>query len=200
MFSKKEIRENILGCIEVMVFMKGSVDRFSPKKIDAIKSFIIPIVLIPIALFAFSFKSTGFSLLVLMTLHAARMIVAMVLSYAVVYIFCRQYKREEHFFQFITASNWMNIPIMVMLVPILFSLTMHAFGSIAFDSYAQIVKDYESYAVFITCLAYVYTAYIMTHALRIPWEMAGAITIVGLGIDQTMMQITEMAQAYLATA
>jgi len=48
----------------------------------------------------------------------------------------------------------------------------------------------KNYAIFITMLGYVYCAFVLTHTFRIPWEMGGFIAIVGLAIDQNMLEIT----------
>src|SRR5688572_2500892 len=169
MFTKQEYKNYIAGCFETMVFMKSVIDGFPKDKGSAIKSFIWVAVFLPLSLFAFSFHAVGYSLPVIMVIHAVRMILALFLSLTVVYFFCKQFQKEEGFWQYVTICNWMNIPIFIMLLPIFLTLVSHWLGFGAYESYHVIVKNYESYAVFITMLAYVYNAYVMTHALKVPW-------------------------------
>ncbi len=122
MFSKKEYARNLLGCFEIMLFMRQGLARFSPERKDAIKSFIWPLLLIPVALFAFSFQAAGYSLSFMMILHALRMIIAMGLFLGAVYFVCRQYERKQYFWQFLNALNWLNIPLFILMLPIVLSL------------------------------------------------------------------------------
>jgi hypothetical protein len=98
----------------------------------------------------------------------------------------------------VTAGNWMNIPFFLMILPAFISMVALAMGWGAYQSHAQIVEIYGPYAIFTTILGYIYTAFMITHIFRVPWEAAGAVTIIGLGIDQSTMQIAELIQRYFA--
>ncbi|MGB4056488.1 MAG: hypothetical protein WBK77_00180 [Alphaproteobacteria bacterium] len=204
MFSKKEILSNLLGCFEIMIFMPRGVERFSSRREDAIKSFIWPAIFSPVALFAFSFHSTGFSLPLLMLLHGGRMLLETFLFLGVVYLFCRHCNRQENFYQVVTAGNWLEIPFFILVLPIVVSLVFSGSGLELGDgwttSHYQIVGFFATYSVFITLAGYVYTAFILTHILRLPWELCGAVAIFGLGIDETLMDATVMLRDYLAAA
>ena len=49
----------------------------------------------------------------------------------------------------------------------------------------------QSYIIFITCLGIVYSGFILTHALRIPWELAALIAISMLFIQETGFDVLE---------
>jgi hypothetical protein len=198
MFSKQEYKQALLGCFEIMIFMSQGVARFSTTKRDGLRSFIWPAIFIPIALFCFSFHSTGYSLPLLLTLHGARMILTFAITFVLVYYLSKYYERDQYFWQFVSATNWLNIPIFVLLLPIVFSLVSITGEVETAAHYDALAGTFRSYAIFITMLSYVYTAFVMTYALKLPWELAGAVTIVCLGIDQTVMDATIMLRDYFS--
>ena len=179
MFTKKEWKYNLVGCMEIFLFMPAGVGRFKSSRSAAIKSFVVPIALLPILLAVMAAMSAGFSLGILLSLHMVRIILAAVLFFAVVYFLSKQFERQEHFYKFLNVVNWSNIPGMFLTLPILGALVM------GYDMTAL-----ESYAVFITIVGYVYLAFILTHCFRFPWEMGGFIAIVGLAIDQNLLDVT----------
>tara|TARA_R110002072_G_scaffold71113_3_gene170915 strand:- start:41 stop:610 length:570 start_codon:yes stop_codon:yes gene_type:complete len=179
MFTKQEWKQNLLGCLEIFLFMPNGVERFSNTRGDAIKSFIIPLALLPIVMAVMVAMSAGFSITTLLSLHLIRMIVTIALFLSVVYFLSKQFERNQYFHRFLIVSNWSNIPGMIMTLPILAALI---FG---YD-----MAELESYAIFITIVGYVYSAFIITHCFRLPWEMGGFIAIVGLAIDQNLLDLT----------
>ena len=179
MFTKEEWKYNLVGCMEILLFMPAGVDRFKSSRSAAIKSFIVPIVLLPILLAVMVAMSAGFSLGLLISLHLVRIVLSAVLFFAVVYFLSKQFERQEHFYKFVNVVNWSNIPGVLLILPILGALMM------GYDMAAL-----ESYAVFITIVGYIYSAFILTHCFRFPWEMGGFIAIVGLAIDQNLLDVT----------
>lgn len=196
MFTKKEYARNLLGCFEIMIFMKQGVEQFSDTKRDALRSFFWPIIIIPLALFSFSFHSTGYPLSLLMVLHGVRMVLTFAITFAIIYYVAKYFERDQHFWRFVSASNWLNIPIFILLLPIMFSLVTITGDVEVAAQYDALANSFQSYAIFITMLSYVYTAFVMTHALKLPWELAGAATIVCLGIDQSAMDATIALRDY----
>jgi hypothetical protein len=95
------------------------------------------------------------------------------------YHFCKHLDRENGFFQFVTIGNWMNIPVFLLLTPVLVVLL----------SGGTIQGSIESYAIVITLLSYILTGFVATYAFRIPWEMGGAIAVISMFINQTTLQM-----------
>ena len=180
MFTKDEWKKNLLGCMEVFLFMPVGVSRFDPSRTAAIKSFIIPLLLMPIVLAVFVTQSSGFSFSLLISLHLLRMALAVLLFFTAVYFLSKQYNRHQYFYQFMTVSNWSNIPSILMVMPIIVGLMM---------GYNMAV--FESYAVFVTLAGYIYSAFIITYCFRYPWEFGGFVAIVGLAIDQNLLDLAE---------
>ncbi|MCB1783704.1 MAG: hypothetical protein KDI13_06870 [Alphaproteobacteria bacterium] len=179
MFTKEEIRRNLLGCFEIMLFIPYGVERFETSRSDAVKSFIITLLLLPPSLLVMAALSQGYSWNLLFSLHTARFFVTMAAFLGAVYFLAKQLGRQEHFFRFVTISNWINIPTVLLCAPIMIGFFIGGDMTVL-----------KNYAIFITMLGYVYCAFVLTHTFRIPWEMGGFIAIVGLAIDQNMLEIT----------
>lgn len=179
LFTKTECKLNFIGCMEILLFMPVGVGRFNPSRSAAVRSFIVPILLLPILLAVMVAMSAGFPLGLLIFLHMTRIILATALFFVVVYFLSKQFERQEHFYKFVNVVNWSNIPGVLLTLPILVALIM------GYD-----ITAFESYAVFTTIVGYVYLAFILTHCFRLPWEMGGFIAIIGLAIDQNLLDIT----------
>ena len=105
MFSGSEWRKNLRGCFEIYLFMSVGVDRFSAAPADAIKSFIIPAVMLPFTLFVILSlpEQSGGSVGIILPLHAVRILLSLGLTLMAVYFLTKQFGREEHFYQFLTC-------------------------------------------------------------------------------------------------
>lgn len=185
MFSKAEVKSNLIGCAEIFLFMRSGLERFVVSPSAAIKSFIIPLLLMPLVLYvpiAMAEESGFQSALIFM--HIVRIVLSLGLYLLAVYYLAKQYHREGHFYKFLVIFNWMNIPGLVYLLPI-------AVGLLA----GYPVEMFETYAVFVTLTGYVYLAFVLTHCFRLPWEMGGFIAIVGLAIDDNLFKAIETIQS-----
>ncbi|MCB1590985.1 MAG: hypothetical protein KDI90_00900 [Alphaproteobacteria bacterium] len=185
-FSKHEWKAALLGCLEICLFMRQGLGRFDDRPSSAIKSFLIPVILSPLMLAVLVGFSGGFSFNYLLGLHTARVAVTSGLFLAVVYLMTRQYGREAHFMRFVTVNNWMTVPSTLFLLPVVACLVLGVDHS-----------AYETYALFITLAGYVYTAFVLTGCLRLPWEMGGFIAIMGLAIDQHALEFTRSLHQFL---
>lgn len=192
MRTKKNWKDALLGSFEIFLFMRQGVERFSTSKEAAVKSFIWPAVLLPFVLFIYAFHSTGYSAPLLLSLHGARILISFSLFLYVLYMFSRHYGRAEHFYRAVTVQNWMNAPIFLFTIPIIVSLFANVSGTE--DLFAR--KD-NTYATFVTLGSYVYLGFVLTHSLKIPWEMCGFLAIVGLAIDQELLDGATLVRDYL---
>ena len=179
MFSRQEWKQNLLGCLEVFLFMRSGIERYCESREAAIKSFIIPVILLPFILAVMVAMSSGFSVSLLLSLHFLRVVLTILMFFTAVYFLCKQFRRHQFFYRFMTVSNWSNIPGVLMVMPILVGILA------GYD-----MAVFENYAIFITLVGYVYSAFIITNCFRLPWEMGGFIAIVGLAIDQNLLDIT----------
>ncbi len=176
MFTREELKKNLIGCFEIALFMPAGVDRYSPSKSAALRSFLVPALFIPLVAWVWILRSDAEPASLIVAVHLTRMVLTMAIFLGVVYLFARQYERHEHFFRFVTASNWHEVIGVILVLPVLFALLMGA------D-----IGPWENYAVFIQLFGYVYVGFIATHVLRIPWELGGFLAVVSLAVGQQLL-------------
>jgi hypothetical protein len=192
--TKTEIRQNLLGCLEIALFMRVGADRFQHSGSMIRKSFLIPVILLPLSLaFVLTAHPQGaldtLSMQVLAAVYALRLFVYLAAFLGVVYLMARTLDRLDAFSRFAIANNWLTIPAAALMLPL---------------SVLQITGQYtfaEVYPlmVFITLYSYAYTAFMATHILRIPAELACCLAIIGMAINQTSLQLlkTTAANAFM---
>lgn len=185
MFTREEIKRNLLGCLEVALFMPIAKQRFGNSYDEAVRSFIIPIVLFPLSLAAvYLFPADtmhGASQNTIALLYALRMVTAWGLFLAAVYYIVREFDRRDLFYKFIIATNWINIPAAVVFIPVGWMLMSGAY-------------TWQELYPFMVCLmlyTYAFTAFMVAHVLRVPWEMAGFITFIGVLINDHTAQFMQ---------
>lgn len=186
MFTREEIRNNLIGCAEIVLFMPHGVERFEASKSAAVRSFLVVLFLLPVVIAVWAFRAGSTPVSLVVALHLAQMVLATILFLTVVYFLSKQYNRQEHFFRFITVSNWQGVPGIVFTLPILGALILGADLAV-----------WESYAIFVTFLGYIYTGFVATHAFRLPWEMGGFIGVISLAVSQESLKVVDYLQDYL---
>ncbi len=187
MFTKQEIKNNILGVFEIFLFMRQGLDRFSSSKKSAIHSFLIPVAMIPLLILIWILKSDGTPLTLLIVLHSVRIVLSSILSLSAVFCISKGLKKNEHFFRYITACNWFSIASLILTVPIFLQLGLDI----------NLFEKIEVYAIFMSLVDYLYLAYITTQVFRIPWELGASTAILIMGIDQTMLKAMSMLKALI---
>jgi hypothetical protein len=189
-FTKEMIRQALWGCFEIMLFMRSGVNRFSDTREDALRSFMWPVLFLPFAMVSvFLHPSDILSMPWLLLLHLGRMLVTLTLFLVIVYALTIHYGRQGFFFKFVNIFNWMNIPAFVLALPGFVLLGVFSFGAGPFDSLGELIEYYRPFEILTILLGYVYLAFILTHALRIPWEIAGFIAIVNMCITETLLDM-----------
>ena len=182
-----EIRKNLLGCLEIALFMRQGSERFSASKKGLKFSFLIPIILLPLTLAtvlsAHPSDLSASSAQVLGTIYALRLFVYLGLFLAFVYTMARTLDKLDDFYKFATANNWLTIPAAVLIAPL----------SIAFMSGHYEWAEIYPLMVCITLYSYAYTAYMAAHVLRVPMELACFIAIAGMAIHQTSLSALKWA-------
>jgi len=180
MFSKEELKCNLLGCFEIFLFMPRGVERFDVSRDRMIRSFIIPLVMMPFVLVVVARLSPEFPASLIVSLTVLRTVLAAVMFFGVVYFITKQLDRQEHFYKFLVVANWTNINGIILTLPILIGLELGVDAS-----------TFESYAVFSEIVGYIYGAFVLTCCFRIPWEMGGFLAVVALAINENLWDITD---------
>lgn len=188
MIKTDEIRQNLLGILEIALFMKGGEKRFAPSRQAMLKSFLIPLVLLPLTIFTVlaahpegAIDTT--SMQILAVIYSMRLFVYLGLFMAFVYALAKSMDRLENFHRFVTANNWLTIPAAVLMAPLV----------IMFINGHYEWADIYPLMVVITLYSYAYTAFMATHVMRIPMEMACFIAIAGMAIHQTSLGVLKWA-------
>ncbi len=180
MISSKELRSNLLGCFEIFLFMPKGIERFEVTPAKAIKSFLIPLALLPfILMVVVGMTDDTFSPSVVVFLNVLRISLSVLFFLSAVYFLTKQFDRQRHFYRFILISNWLNINAIIMVSPILIGMYMGVSP-----------ETFEVYAVFVEIIGYVYSAFVITYCFKLPWEMGGFIAIVGLAINENLFDLT----------
>ncbi len=184
MLTAIQVRRHLLGCFEILLFMRSGIDHFDYTRKAALRSFLFPLATLPFVLYIMAFNGEQTAALTFYLLHAVRIIITLALFFGIIYMLTKQLGRDDHFYRFVNAYNWLSLPFIFFFVPIALML---ASGDYSAD-------DLNNAAVFVTLLGYVYTGFIATHCFRLPWELGAVIAIFGMFIDQTSFGMGDYLQ------
>jgi hypothetical protein len=183
MFTKQEIKRNLLGCLEVALFMPAARLRFGNTYDEAVRSFVIPILLFPTTLLMVFLHPAPdilhHSSNTVALLYSLRLAAIWFMFFGLVYWITRETGRKDHFYQFVTATNWLSIPATLIFAPVLWMLATGA-------------HTWQELSPAMVCLllySYAYTAFMATHVLRVPWELAAFIVFISVGISDNTLNI-----------
>ncbi len=190
MFSKGELRQNLLGTLEIALFMRKGAERFSPTASMMKKSFILPIILLPLSLMVvLSAHPEGqldtLSMQVLTAIYALRLFLYLGIFLGFVYLMASKLNRIEDFYRFAAANNWLTLPAAALMLPL----------TLLFMNGAYEFSEIYPLMVFITLYSYAYTAFMATHILRIPAELACFVAIAGMAINQSALEALKVVAA-----
>ena len=185
MFTKAEIKNNLLGCFEIFLFMRKGVERFSPSQKAALKSCIWIPVFLPLTLFVISFQNEGTPNGLFYLFYPMKVCVVLGSFYGIVYLISKYCEKQEHFFRFVTIINWINVPLILLIMPAIFVLVS-----------AQTYGAVESYALFLTIVSHILTGFIATHALRLPWQLGATIAIIGIGVHDIGFRLGDLLKEH----
>lgn len=179
-----KVSKNIIGTLDVALFMPRSENRFSDDKQAFKASFIIPLALLPLTMITVLAAHPSEALApgsaeVLMTIYGLRFFISLAMFLGVVYFMAKTMDREDAFYRFGTANNWLSIPAVVLALPL---IVMFLNGHY---TWAEIYP----FMVVITLYSYAYTAFMASRVLRLPIEMGGFVAIIGMAINQTSLDV-----------
>jgi len=188
MFNRDEIKQNLLGALEIALFMRSGAERFCAGRTGMMKSFVIPLILLPLTLLTIlSAHPAGTldatSMKMLAALYSLRLFVYLGAFLAFVYTMAKTMDRLDAFYRFACANNWLSIPAALLMAPLV----------IAFLNGAYSWTEIYPIMVCITLYAYAYTAFMATYVMRIPMELACFIAIAGMAIHQTSLDVLKWA-------
>lgn len=178
-----EIKRNLLGSLEVALFMPVARTRFGDTRDEAIRSFIVPILLFPLTLMAvYMFPQAelaGNSGHTIALLYSLRMAAMWGIFFGAVYWITKEIDRKKHFYQFVIATNWLTVPSTIVFLPVAWMLLSG-------------IHTWQELYPFMICLmlyTYAFTAFMAAYILRVPWELAGFVVILGMCVNDSTMDI-----------
>ena len=184
-FSKDEIKRNLLGGLEIALLMPSGAKRFGNSYDEAIRSFIIPILLFPLSLAALYFAPApeiqGTSVNTVTLLFSLRLAFSWALFFGIIYWLMRHVDHLENFYRFIIATNWLSVPATVVFVPVAWMLLSGAFTW----------EELYPFIMFLVFYTYAFTAFMAIHVLIIPWELAGFIAFIAMTVDDSTLDIVK---------
>lgn len=176
-YTKEEVKKNLLGSIEVALFMPVARERFGNSFEEAMRSFLIPTLLLPVTLlFVFMFPKPELadaSANTIAILYSLRMIATWGLFLGSVYWLAKNVNRKDYFYQFVIATNWLAIPATLAYVPAAWLLLSGAYSW----------QELYPFVVSLTVYTYAFTAFMAAYVLRVPWELAGFIAVISVMVD-----------------
>lgn len=180
---------HLLGTLEIALFMPGGAKRFGDSLSAMKRSFLIPLMILPLTLITVLAAHPAGSALdnstaqILMVIYSLRLFVYLGLFLAAVYLMAKGMDRLDGFRRFAIANNWLTIPAAILMLPL---IVMFINGHYSWSEIYPLM-------VVITLYSYAYTGFMAAHVLRLPWEMAGFIMVVGMAINQTSLDVLKWA-------
>lgn len=191
MFTGKEIIKNLQGCLEVALLMPQARKRFSDDQKSALRSFIIPLLFFPVTLLAVYLYPAnaiaGQSANVIFLLYSLRLTATWALFLGAVYLIVREVDRKQYFYQFVTAVNWLTIPSMALLAPVAWLVISGAYTP----------QEIYPFASCLIAYSYFFTAFMASYVLRVPWELAGFITMVSMVVNNSTLDVVHWVGSVL---
>lgn len=185
MFSKEELKRNFLGTLEVFLLMPAGAKRFGNSYDEAVRSFIIPILLFPLTLLVIYLfpnpEIAAASKNTLTLLFSLRLAFSWALFFGVIYWLMKNVNHLDHFYRFVIGTNWITIPATLIFAPV---AAMLLFGSFSWEELYPFMK-------FLMFYTYAFTAFLAIHALIIPWELAGFIAFIAITVDDSTLDIVK---------
>ncbi len=184
MAGKSSIKHNLLGCLETALFMPGGAERFCASRSSMLKSFLIPLLVLPLSLITVIAAHPDPELpptaaKILIAVYSLRTVIYLSAFLGFVYVMAKTMDRLESFYRFVTANNWLALPAAVLMIPLVLLFVTGAYGW----------SEIYPLMVLVTLYSYAYTAFMASYVLRIPMELACFIAIAGMAINQTSLDV-----------
>lgn len=189
----KNFKNNFCAALETALLLKSGTKAFSGCKGGMILSFLIPVLALPVTLLMVLSAHPGDlaqgSAQILTFIHILRLVISLAAYTGFIYLMAKTMDKMDNFKRFVTANNWLSLPATLAMLPF---LSLYLSGAHAW-------ADIYPMMVLITLYSYVYTAFMASHVLRIPMELAGFMAIAGMAIHQTSLGLLKWAAVSIVT-
>lgn len=183
-------KQNLLGVLELSLFMKRGIDRFANDRAAMWRSFIWPVVLFPVTMIGVFLAQRpeiqGVTPFQLTGLYIIRDIIALTFIYQFYLKASAYLGKGELFPRFITAINWLSINGAVISIPTLAALVFQ-------------MEWISTYGILILLGLYGHAVfgYTAMRAFKLPWELGAASAVVSMAISETTLTMLFDAAAWI---
>lgn len=182
-----DIKTKLSGAFALMLLFSRGVKSFSGEKHAAIRSIVIPFALFPFTLW-FNFiyppkgMETGYPFEAILAVVTGHFIISYIFTAVAVGVVAQWLKRTEKFWLFFEASNWASLAFTIVTVPFMLMAVYEVFPREEMDRILALTAMY----------GYVVTGCIAWRALEVNWQLAGAIAILTLFMNQETSHVLYM--------
>lgn len=175
----RDIKTKIIAGFELLLLVSRGVKKFKGEKQEALKSFIIPFALFPVSLW-FSFvyppkgMENGYPDSAIFAVVTGKFLIALIFTLVAVSYVSKLLKKADKFWLFVEASNWTSVAMSVVSIPFMVAAIYGFFPREEMDRILALLEVY----------GYVVTACIAWRAFETFWQIAGAIAILTLFVNQ----------------
>jgi hypothetical protein len=176
------LKNMLLGTMELGLFMSIGAKRFQENRATALKSFLIPFLLLPLWVLAIYVAPTERlgqrSFGELLMLHGQIKILFALGLLGLIALLAHFTDREDKFWSFVTAVNFLSIAGLAITMPI---LGMAMAGWHSWD---------DLYAILLAAALYEFAllGFAAAYILNLPWQLAAAISFFALILHQLTSQ------------
>lgn len=173
---KQPIKDALMGCLEIPLFMKVARDRFvnSPEAMKA--SFLVPLLLLPLGIVIAPINPdlTAMPIGKLALRFCLDFALAFIVYFLIMKAVCKALDRSQYFNQLVNAYNWLNLSSLVISMP---------FFLLILKGYYQ-WEELENILLCLILYSYAYLAFAISLILRINWMLAASLSILALALGQ----------------
>lgn len=172
----QKIPEAVKGCIEIILFLKTSVERFENTKKNAVASFGIPVffLLIESAIAPINADFENYSYTEILVRFLAVTAISLLLYLPTLYFISQSLNRSQYFPRFVVIRNWMALNEFILMIPV--------WGGVMGGRWTW--EEVHPFLLFLSMAGYAYTAFTITHTFRINWMLAASLAILGMACDE----------------
>jgi hypothetical protein len=177
-----EIRNALWGCVEIPLYLKKGATRFSGTLAALKRSFLIPIILIPIIIY--TIPSTGVYEGKSFDWQASLMLIQIILGTgvfaAIIYFFKAKHVTADDLRKCLTGYNWLSLSAYVVNIPL---ILLAVFGINTWD-------DVFAMMILVTLYSYSFLAYMIARILKIHIFLGVGFALADLMMGEIIRNLT----------
>lgn len=177
-------KDKIRGAFDLVFLFGNGIEKFSGEKKAALQSLIIPVAFLPVALWFASVyppisMKEGFSQSQVLGTVLMHSVLSFLFTTLVVAAVAGFMKKTDKFWLFFEASNWASLIFSLITLPfVIMAVTM-----------PDMRDQMDRLFVVVGCYGYFITGCIIYRAFKLNWQLAGALAILTLAVNQELWKL-----------